>query len=169
MGLKLTVYPRYYVTATPEAESNMKSDGDPEVVDLYSMYMNRTVRTDSWGYRRRVFAAAHRLLGPSFTAWLELQQNNPSIAGLNLEYLVDTVRFLQGNHRQVSYPTWIELLNELGDGNVIIPRSSVSLSRPAGLKETAQALQAWCRRPRGFEDLVCFLFACFGKSRRSGA
>jgi hypothetical protein len=163
--MNFTVYPRYFVTELVGSDVDIKSDGDLEVIDLYAMYMSRFAKRDSWAFQERVLAVALRLFGTDFQKWLTMQRNNPKLLGLNLEFLNDTLRFTEGLVRQVSYHGWIEILNEMDDGIALPPRSQGSILRPFGTKETAQVLQAWCRRPRGLDDLVCTLNAFFGSRR----
>jgi hypothetical protein len=159
------VYPRYFVTPLLGSDHDEKSDGDLEVVDLYAMYMNRFAKRDSWPFQERVLAVALRLFGPDFQNWLRLQNDNPKLRGMNLEFLNDTLRFIETGQRHVSYLSWIELMNEMDDGVSLPPQSQSSLLRPYKTKETAQVLQAWCRRPHGLDDLVCSLNAFFGSRR----
>lgn len=163
--MKFTVYPRYFTTALYGSDMDMKSDGDLEVVDLYAMYMNRFGERYSWAFQERVLAAALRLFGPNFQKWLDMQRNNPKLLGMNQEFLNDTLRFIDEGRRNLSYESWIELMNELGDDVPLPPRSQGGTLRSFGMKETAQVLQAWCRRPRGLDDLICTLNACFGSRR----
>lgn len=163
--MNLTVYPRYFVTPVIGADADRKSDGDQEVVDLYAMYMNRLAKRESWDFQDRVLSVALRLFGTDFRKWLDLQRDNPKLLGLNQEFLNDTLRFIEGGIRQVSYFSWIEIMNELGDGTSLPSPSQSTSLRPFGMKETAQVLQAWCRRPRGLDDLVCSLNAFFGSRR----
>lgn len=163
--MNFIVYPRYFTSKLLGSDRDEKSDGDLEVIDLYAMYMNRFVKREAWPFQERVLSVALRLFGSNFESWLSMQRNNPKLRGMNLEFLNDTLRFIETGHRHVSYLSWIELMNELDDGVTLPPRNQSSILRPFKTKETAQVLQAWCRRPHGLDDLVCTLNAFFGSRR----
>ena len=160
-------YPRCYVTADKQGDSVIVSTGDQTVQQLYDVFVNRTVPTNSWQFRKQVLLTALRLFG-DFAEWLNLQSRNQMVVGNNAVFIHDTLNFIRTGQRELSVENWIELINETEDVRQTpgLRNGQTSFTLIAG-ETTVQLLQAWVAQPAGLQDLVCTLHVLFGQSRRT--
>lgn len=139
--------------------------GDQELETLYRLCVNRQANPDGWTYRSRVLQSAIRLFG-DFAQWMQLQERNPYLYGMNYDFLQDTYAYIRGQQRMCSPFTWIEIMNEHPqptDGrrnlrNTISPADILPTSRG----KTPEVIAAWCARPDGFEDMLFSMHVMFG-------
>lgn len=162
---QLISYPRLFTSLAEGTDSVVASNGDGSVALLYELYVNRTINTDTWTFRRRVLECALRLFG-DFDTWVHLQHKNPHVVGYNSEFVYDTLRYLEGEPRRLPVQSWLELLTERETAKPLEFLSPHSLSAIRTVS-TVNALQTWCRRPNGFDDLICSLHVLFGRARPS--
>lgn len=164
------IYPRgFLLPLGPVGDSddkNVRVPGDEEVSLLYTLYMNQTVNSESWEYRKRVFKAARRLF-KDFSHWVGLQTKNEHIYGFNYEFLLDTLNYILTGKRSLSVTDWAGLLIEAPEPKKqdVIERFSKANLHPLFKEKgyaTEDILTAWCAKPHGFEDMVCTLYVLFG-------
>lgn len=174
---KVNRYPRGYVSVLDRANleeggiskddvSKLPSDGT--VQDLYKIYIERSVNTEGWEYRKRVIEIATRLFG-DFHQWLYDQAvYNDSVYGLNFEFIKDTLQFIRTGHRQMSVFQWNELVLENPDpkqGEASTKRvDEYGISDP---KEFENYLSEWLAKENGFEDMLCTVHVLYGVSKIS--
>lgn len=164
MSYQMT-YPRCFTTGLrKDAGGNRLCKGDPEIIALYQIYLNRTVDTSGWSFRKRVLANALRLFG-EFKLWTETQSVNPVINGYNLEFLSDTLNFIQTGQRRMGIMQWFELLNEVSEISTVDQHTRLSPITIPALQSTERTLQKWCSHPNGFDDLMLSLNVFFGAER----
>lgn len=166
-----TLYPRFYTTSSLRGDGVQISEGDATVVALYDFYVNRTVSSTTWRFRKEVLETAIRLFG-NIGQWLADQDHNPRVVGYNLLFIKDTVRFVRTGERQMRPETWIELVNENEEGLLPVSHAQNDTLRmvlATDEQKTSAFLAKWCSQPNGVEDLVCTLHVLFGHSRKQAA
>lgn len=163
---KVVIYPRLYVGQEKEGYGVVISEGDAIVGELWEKKLNPTINTFDWGYTEKVLESAIRLFG-NFEDWLTLQRQNPKIVGYNLEFLVDTLRFIRTGQRELSIATWEQLLTE-ATGPQLSPLKTNA--RPSDLQllpeeRKYQIFKTWLSKPNGVTDMIQTLHLVFGHSR----
>lgn len=160
-------FPRCYTRRLlpVEGTTNRVNDGDPEFMALFLAYANRTLDTTTWTFRKRLLGeVAPRLFGESFGQWVEDQSRNANVAGYNLDFLKDTLEYIQTGQRRMNPLSWLELVTEL-DEIATVHSGQMLGGLGKGLRSTTMTLQQWCRHPSGFEDLMLSMYLFFGTQR----
>lgn len=164
-GVVLTVYPRLFTSARPGPGGVLQSKGDIAVGLLYEMLMDRRFPNDRWAVQSQVLDSAERLFG-DFGQWIQLQRDNPQIAGTSMAFIEDTLKFIDGADRELQLANWMELVPQgqadIHLADLQVPRVAARLTQSPS---TVKALQLWCSRPNGLEDLTETLHILFGRAR----
>lgn len=159
------VYPRLYTTHAAGPDGVIKSKGDLAVGLLYEMSVDRRFSNNRLVFETHVLDAAMRLFG-DFDQWVRTQFQNPQIVGHNRAFLEDTLQFIAGGERELRLENWIELVSEeQADIHLADLRPPRIAPRPQQSPSTVKAIQAWCSRPNGLEDLLGTLHLLFGRAR----
>lgn len=174
----LNRYPRGYLRAIGSNLLDTKTveitdvSSDPDLENLYKLFMSRSVNRNSWDYRALVIKRVSQLF-TDFRSWLYLQLTaNDAIYGLNLEFLKDTLLFIRTGERTLPISSWLELLLEYPDENngaaTMSRADTFNLDTPGELENV---IGKWCSHPGGFEDMLCTAHVLFGasKSPKKGA
>ena len=172
---RLNLYPRGYMTRIENVLSPLSMtqvqisnvESDPAIESFYKIYTGGLVNVESWAFRRQVIQRCSQLFG-NFYHWLKLQvANNDNIYGLNLEFILDTVKYIRTGHRETSVTTWLELLAEYPDqhpGTANNKRLEVFKLKDA--KEFDNFIGNWCSHPGGFYDMLCTAHVLFGVAKK---
>lgn len=164
-GTVVIRYPRLYTSLHAGPTSVIQSKGDLAVSLLYSMMVDRRYTHNRWSFESQVIDTALRLFG-EFDVWMTTQLNSPQIVGHNRAFLEDTLRYLGGESRQLQIENWIELVSEeQADVHLADLRVPRIAPRPQQSPSTVKAIQNWCSRPNGMEDLLSTLHLLFGRAR----
>lgn len=143
-----------------------------EIEALYSAYIMRSGRVTTMEFRDKVLKAAMNAFGSaSFFRWYSEQRSSPGMGDLQYRFLVDTLGYLQGKPRCMDMPMWETLL--VSTQAIDVPRSYVDAvdtffgarphePRARNNESVINALQLWCSRPNGIEDLLQSLHLLFG-------
>jgi hypothetical protein len=161
-------YPRCYVRRLPQDCSNSFSQGDAELMVLWDLFMNCKVDTSTWQYRKRILAAAMRLFD-GFSQWVDDNSRDPNVAGYTLDFLKDTLTYLETGKRRLHPLQWLELMPEVEEISTVHGGQRLNVTPAHGLRSTSEALQLWCSYQGGFEDLVLSLYLFFGGQRMPDA
>lgn len=150
------------------------------VCELFSMYMADTNLLSRFEYREMVLVEAIKLLSVGrrpLSAWFELQNESTTVSSLHKRFLIDTLRFIDGNGRTVSLENWQSMLVAPKRRMVDLSPSVDFRSKFVSFSETAtgfiphkteEALVRWTSTPNGFRDVLMFLFIVFGKRASVG-
>ena len=166
-------YPRGYTTLMgnpsalqPEGFTELDVPCDDTIDALFKMYLGKTVNVSSWQYRKQVIARCSQLFG-GFFRWLTIQSTfNNYVYGLNYDFLVDTVNFIQTGQRRMMVYTWMELLLEYPTEKLMtanrVRARELPLTNPSLFDDY---IGMWCSQPGGFEDLLWTAYTLFGSSK----
>lgn len=117
----------------------------------------------------------------TFASWIALQNENPRITELHYEFIIDTLKFIQGHGRRMSIETWgliidkdnlfdkkmakkfklDEFFNASAGAYDVLEGSDVPLYNLP--YKMADLLKIWLTRPMGFNDFVMTVSLIFGK------
>jgi hypothetical protein len=159
---------RIVVTQAGDSELCVSDD----VEQLYAAYITRSGRVTTMEFRDKVLKAAMNAFGSaSFFRWYSEQRVSPGMGDLQYRFLVDTLGYLQGKARSMDMPMWESLITTAQA--VDVPRSYVDAAdaffgakphepRARQNDSVINALQLWCMRPNGIEDLLQSLHLLFG-------
>lgn len=172
---RLNQYPRGYLvrldsSLSPLSMTQIQQNtvpSDPAIETLYKLYVGHGVNSEAWPFKRRVIKRCSQLFG-NFNHWLKLQvANNDNIYGLNLDFLLDTVKFIRTGHRDMSVFNWLELLAEYPDahpGCASVRRlDEFELRDPS---EFDNFIGMWCSKEGGFQDMLCTAHVLFGVAKK---
>lgn len=158
-------YPRCFVKRAPlEATANSLSKGDAELMVLYDQYINAKIDTSTWEFRKRVLSIAMRLFD-GFGQFVDDQSRDPNVNGYNLDFLKDTLNYIETGERKLGCEQWIELVNEVEEISTVHTGQRLNVTAYKGLRSTSDTIQKWLSWPRGFEDLMLSLYVFFGGQR----
>jgi hypothetical protein len=164
-----TTYPRCYIKRLPaDKGANALSKGDAELMTLWDLYMNSQVDTTTWGFRKRVLAVAIRLFD-HFPDFVNDQSNSPLVVGYNLDFLKDTLNYIETGVRRIGVLQWLELVSEIDEVSTVDTGQHLNLATYRGLRCTADTITKWWSWPEGFEDSLLSLFVLFGSQRNVNA
>lgn len=161
----ITTYPRLYTSLQEGPSAIINSKGDIAVDLLYEMMVDRRYSHTSWQFQQHVLQAAIRLFG-DFQTWISAQRANPQVIGRNLAFIEDTLAYIEGGDRELCLANWMELVSQ-GHADIHITDLNIHSfgSRLQQSPSTVKALQKWCSRPNGLEDLLGTLHLLFGRAR----
>lgn len=161
----VTVYPRLYTSMQPGPAALIRSRGDVAVGLLVNRLADRRYLHKVWWFEDLVLGHALRLFG-DFHTWVQAQRANPQVAGYNLAFIEDTLKFINGENRELHLVNWIELLSQghadIHLADLRVPRITPRLQQSPS---TVNAIQRWCSRPDGLEDLLQTMNLLFGRAR----
>lgn len=140
--------------------------GDPQVVKLWSIYTQGGNNSEDWTFRSRVIACAKRLFDQT-PNWFTMQDRNRFVQEYNHLFIIDTLRFIATGRRNINIHTWPDLVSYYPDadnGDYIRRRHGIADQiRDLSIDTKTDAiLQNWCKRPGGFDDMMCSLNILFG-------
>jgi hypothetical protein len=164
MSLIIT-YPRFFTTRSGPGVGVVLSKGDELVSSLYKSWQFDQRDTLDWPLRQAVLETAIRLFG-NFDLWVEDQRNNPKLKGANRDYLEDTLSYIAGKDRLIHPLVWLDVMQEVGsivDAPAPANFRSPTIADTTGTSVTA--IQKWCAREGGLEDLFMALHVLFGQAK----
>lgn len=144
------------------------------VEHLYADYMKEAGEVLSMEFRTKVLHAALHAFGTtSFFHWFREQSSSPAFGDMHQRFLIDTLRFLQGNRREMALVVWDQVL-DIEDATPL-KSQYINLAdeffgatlRDAQAKRNdsvVDVIQLWCTRPNGIEDLLQTLHLLFGNT-----
>lgn len=144
--------------ALPHMRVENVRTGDPELVQLVEAIGIHRLENISSAHKLQFIDIAKRLFG-DFDAFVNYNSvENPLIHGKDLDFLIDTVEFVNGGVRTLDINTWFNYLDQTPKKPAPIPDTRViSVSRTG-----SNYIAKWLRQPNGFQDLVSTLTIMFG-------
>lgn len=104
-----------------------------------------------------------RVTGGSLADWLSLQEQNPYLKQRVIDFLEDTLRYIETGYRVMSIHSWQHLLT---DADVKITQGlRPNLVTEFARKDTTELLAKWLSYPDGLADQMLTLRALFGKEK----
>lgn len=136
---------------------NMR-EGDAELVELLKVVQVSRLEHISSAHKLQLIDIAKRLFG-DFDAFVNYNcVENPLVHGKDLDFLIDTVEFVNGGIRSLDITTWFNYLDQLPKKPAAIPDNRrISLNRTG-----SNYIAKWLRQPNGFQDLVATITIMFG-------
>lgn len=137
--------------------TNVK-DGDPAVVALTKQLQLTRLSNLSSTDKLAFIDCAKRLFG-DFDAFVKYNiENNNLVHGHDLEFLLDTVEFVNGGVRSLSIDTWMSLLDQKPKK----PNPSPAVPYVTLNYTGTNYIGKWLRQPNGMADLISTLIIMFG-------
>lgn len=162
----LVISPRGFSStrSTTKPTDTIFSDGDPEINGIYAEMIKRPSAIREWTFVASVLRVASRLLGNDLTAWVGAQRSNLYLHAQAINFVNDTINYINGKQRTIAVVNWIELLEERPEP---LPRKlSTPMIGDLGTM-SSRHLTTWLSRDRGLEDLVYTLFVMYGDANPS--
>lgn len=133
-------------------------EGDPELVQLLKVIQIHRLENISSDDKLKFIDIASRIFG-DFDAFVDYNcVQNPLVHGKDLDFLIDTVEFVNGGIRTMDINTWFNYLDQLPKKPAAIPDNRrISLNRTG-----SNYIAKWLRQPNGFQDLVATITIMFG-------
>lgn len=193
MGLR--VYPRGFVggnigvplkpTTRPYEEILQKHQYHPGMFSLpklpvlanhniekiSSKFIKQSMAILDGDFREQVLKVALIAFGTqNFRQWVNAQHDTGTTGELHIEFLQDTLNFIQYGKRNLSLSNWLPMLTLSDLGSNATPLSEevkkffidpeTQRERNATLVDV---IQRWCSQDGGFEDLIQTLHVLFGE------
>lgn len=145
-----------------------------EVEYLYEKLLRDFQPLKTMLFRKEVLLTTFRAFGTiNFHSWCLLQLKSPNFSNLHIEFLNDTVRFIQTGERKMNVETWTSLLNQLEVKDSIGKHRELSSELKSFFQpEYSNTMEnmllqdiitLWTSRHNGFEDLIMSMHVFFGK------
>lgn len=132
--------------------------GDPELVELIKTVQLHRLSHVSSDHKLQLIDCAKRLFNDFDTFVKYNVLSNNLVNGKILDFLVDTVEFVNGGVRELPITTWANYLDTATKHAALIPdRRNLTLNITG-----PNYIAKWIRQPNGFEDLVSTLILMFG-------
>lgn len=145
---------------------------DPLKADaILKPIMNKSQDRLTWDEKSAVLELAMAGFGSRVGGWFSAISMGKPLRR-NMDFLVDTVSFIQTGRRNISVQNWRELLWR--DGSSLSTQPCVVVARDQTYSDlviymklctTEAMLCQWCAQPKGFQDMVCTLDILFGSSQ----
>lgn len=148
----------------------MNSDGDQEVMALYTEWKTSGTDVTDWSYVSRLVRCTARLM-PDLGLFLRAQLSNRRLHGMNFDFLEEIVKVMRGNRSDLSPLTALELMDDCPEPRGIDNRRQfnldLSLSIPPGSRGIGRhpEVTLWLAHSDSVEAIVCTLYVLFGTKR----
>lgn len=143
-----------------------------DVEALYSHLSKSSVGTYNFDFHQKILSAfLDAFEAEDFFEWLDVQENSPQTTYLHSKFLIDTLKFLGGEKREMSFSTWESLLNatqQNGEWAPVIEKAmdvkkSLYLPEGASFNRFRDVAVVWCSRQGGINDMLNTLHILFGR------
>lgn len=110
------ITPRGFVFGDQAADDNV--GGNKIIEGLYFTYLSRRIELDKIAFRREIILAAYNAFGKNddnitFNRWYYNQFTSPYLSELHVEFLRDTLKFMDSGTRKYNIETWDSLLSRV--------------------------------------------------------
>lgn len=150
--------------------SKAKKEINRNVENLWRRLNDGAGVLDDEDYREQLLRVALNAFGTvDFLEWLLIQQSGPSTGDLHMEFLKDTLQFIETGKRGLGLHAWTSMLtmsdithNQTKDDGAF----SWFFLTPEGKQKNILVLdvvQRWCSQRNGFADLAQTLHVLFGE------
>jgi hypothetical protein len=125
---------------------------------------------DDIEFREKILTVALNAFGTkNFHDWLSIQLSGPSTGDLHMDFITDTLRFIETGKRQLNLHSWTTMLslsevkhNETPNEGQFAWFFQNEAGRPKNM-DLVDVIQRWCSQPGGFADLAQTLHVFFGE------
>lgn len=166
--LGFRVYPSGMAIQDRRLSQTLLVGGDLEVDDLFEKLRGGVSDHRDVEYFMRALKKALELLGTD-PNWIVAQTFNPNLSAYRIEFLIDTLIYIETGKRSQSLMTWralccdktlteskgITLRGHSINRKIVLPKA-ILFSQPASI------ISAWISYDGGFADLVESLYLMFG-------
>lgn len=150
----------------------LKSETNPifneDIETLYAQHVNAGPGTNNIDFHEKILTAFIDAFGtPSFLEWLEVQQQSPTASYLHSKFLMDMIRFITGQNRQMAVSTWESLLNSATHDDdwedVLAYTLAAEKEHYVKLGTVRNVAVQWCQQQNGIYDMLVTLHILFGR------
>lgn len=102
---------------------------------------------------------------PSFYEWLHIQEQNPRLSASHAKFLMETLEFIFGKPRMISYGAWRVLLTQSASGAASAEDYAYQkhfIGRDKEYFGVQYIARRWLAQPEGAGDMVRTLHLLFG-------
>lgn len=140
------------------------------VENLWKRVLDQQGVMNSFEFREKVLKVALQAFGTdNFRNWIDVQISGPSTGDMHMDFLRDTLRFIESGQRRMTLHSWTAVLT-LSSVDSNITKELPGLNDFFVCQQTKRGknikmidvLQRWCSQEGGFEDLAQTLHVLFG-------
>ncbi len=135
-----------------------RSDYQPldSFYNLYEETQGKVKQLQSLDFRLEVMSFI-KVIIPSFDQWIKLQLEQGYLYDRRLEFLLDTLNFIEFGDRKMSVRNWEGLMDEFPRPNLEKSRQQCkeTLKLNVSFLSTVDIIIKWCSQKRGFDDMLC--------------
>lgn len=137
--------------------------------ELYGKMTTINFNSKAWDYRVEVIEVAKAVFGRRLDGFCASQFEGKRLHGYRLDFLKETLSYIESGKRTVSVGNWYELLLDypLRDDRPLPKRvdSVQQLSTFKHVLTNPDYIAQWCSHEKGFEDMLCTLAIVAGVMR----
>jgi hypothetical protein len=148
-----------------------------QVESLFERYSSDHRLLREFEFREDVLRIAkYAFMNPMVSKWFQLQLESPFLTTMHRRFLLDTFKFIEGNHREIQIENWMNLIIKKDitpvdkETKVNLDEyfiSDVPMSRGWHSPKISHFLSEWVAAENGHHDLIYSLKIIFG--RHAGA
>lgn len=141
------------------------------IENITSKFLKQSMAILDVEFRELVLKVALGAFGTQdFRQWIYAQHDAGTTGELHIDFLQDTLNFIQYGKRDLSLSNWLPMLTLADVGSNVTPveeRVKLFFSDPETERERNASLvdviQRWCSQDGGFEDMIQTLHVLFGE------
>lgn len=137
---------------------------DQDIEELYKQYMGGDTQDDI-RFENAVVESVLRLMFP-LRDWVDMQAHNPNLNFPSIEFIKDTLRFIETGRRHTDVQIAATMIDNWSDR----PSMSVQQLQDTRYNLTSsvvcsdkELMLAWVSKPGALRDIICTLHTVFGK------
>lgn len=165
-----------YILLRPDLKVNNPYFFSKDIGQLFSDWFGNPSLMNNFEFRAQVLKEAmwwfsigdrkEANLKGNFLQWLKLQENNPTVSELHMQFLRDTISFILTGQRDLTVWQWFPLIKADTTTLQAKPASAASLfmtQRYMEVFDNESIVQKWVSQKFGYEDLLTTLFIVLGE------
>lgn len=162
------IYPSGFATFSVEATGTTAVESDVETATLYVGMIDGHIPAFGPDHFVRVMKLATRMLGGG-SRWLQIQRYNKNLEKVQVDFIVDTINYIQTGRRSMYPQGWLSLCDEpnrdpiksivmggaAANPQIVVPEAMAKC-------EPSQIVARWISHDGGLSDMICALNIMFG-------
>ena len=131
--------------------------------DLCDKYANRPIRDANINLILEMVSAFKYAVAKDFAGWLcfNLTQN-PYLSDTAIDFILDTLNFIEGNGRKLPMNAWVELIAPCKPASPSVMADRKHLAKQITTPKTVELICNWLKQPTGIDDMFQTCKILFG-------
>lgn len=155
-----TYHPDWFKNAKTTREVNRN------IESMWRHMNDHHLAIDDIEFREKILKIALNAFGASdFHQWVSIQMSGPSTGDIHMDFLQDTLNFIDTGRRRMNLHTWTTMLSmtEITHNETPDEGQFAWFFKGNRNVKLVDVIQRWCGQPNGFADLAQTLHVLFGE------